>query len=143
MKSLILLSFLLTAGIIPILHAQVDRSSKDDAMRASTRNTIEFLFPDFQRDISNLQAREKQPKPDPAVISSSFESRVFTNYKAPGVSKSTLARSLQSAPATASTPSDISAKEAADKQKAAHKIPPVAVPSQGNETNNVPVKKKS
>jgi len=143
MKSLILLSFLLTAGIISITHAQVDQSSKNDAMRASTRNTIEFLFPDFQQDIAKLQAKENKSKPDPSVISTSFESRVFTNYKAPGASKSSVARSLPSPPDKASTPSDISAREAADKQKTAHKVPPMEIPSQGNETNNVPVKKKS
>lgn len=143
MKSLIVLLFLLTPGIIFTTHAQINQSSKTDEMRASSRNTIEFLFPDFQQDIAKLQAKEKQSKPDPSVISTPFENRVFTNYKAPGTSKSTVARSLQSAPAKASTASDISAKDAAEKQKTAHKVPPIAIPNQGNETNNVPVKKKS
>ncbi|SEW55764.1 hypothetical protein [Chitinophaga arvensicola] len=146
MKSLILLLFFVTAGLIPFTYAQQQAASRNDAMKASTNNTLKLLFPDFERDIANLEAKEKHIKPDAAIISSSFESRTFTNYKDPGAGKKSMARSLKSAPAGAAVPSNFSSKEMADKLKAAqaaHPVKPAAIPNQGSEVNNIPVKKKS
>lgn len=142
MKSLPILLLLLTAGILPLAQGQVRPQQKNE----TGRNNIEFLFPDLQRDLANLQAKEVKPQPDRSIISSPIENRLFTNYKPPVAGNKAHARLAKSTAQPSPTASDISVKEATDKLKAAQAaqaVKPVIIPSQGSEANNVPVKKKS
>ena len=133
MKSSILFLFLLVAGAIPYADAQVRPQPANNTIKEG-QDMRKAMFPDLERDISNLKAREIKPKPDQAIISVPAENRLFTNYKAP-VNKAS-ARSLKPATAAVPAPSDLSVKEAINKLKAeqaAHPVKPVVIPSQGNE----------
>ncbi|CAL1520310.1 hypothetical protein [Chitinophaga sp. MM2321] len=144
MKSLILFLFLLVAGAIPYAAAQVQPQPANNTVKEG-QDIRKTMFPDLQRDISNLQAREIKPKPDQSIISAPVENRLFTNYRPPVSRTNANARSVKPA-AAATSPSDISVKEAMEKLKtaqAAHPVKPVAIPAQGDEVNNVPAKKKN
>lgn len=106
MKSLILLSFFLVAGFI---HA--DAQSRPDFTGGGTGKVRDALFPDFKKDIADLQSRSVQTKPDPSVISTPTKKRLFTNYQ-PSHSLQKTAAAQQK---TAVLPSDVTAKEASIK----------------------------
>lgn len=145
MKSLLIILFLLTTGMLSTTHAQVRPKLKTEAVNDG-RNPLDFLFPDLQRDLSNLEAKEVKPQPDKSIISSQIENRLFTNYKAPVVHNNATARTFKSSAAPSSMASDASVTEAMNKLKAvqaAHPVKSFVIPSQGSEVNSTPVKKKS
>ena len=144
MKSLLII-FLLTTGTISFTNAQVRAKLKTEAVNDG-RNPLDFLFPDLQRDLSNLEAKEVKPQPDKAIISSQIENRLFTNYKAPVVHNNATARAFKSNAAPSPMTSDVSVTDAMNKLKAAqaaNPVKPFVIPSQGSEVNSTPVKKKN
>jgi hypothetical protein len=145
MKSLLITLFLVTAGMLSFTNAQVrSQSSKNEAFDG--RNPLDFLFPDFQRDISALQAKEVKNQPDKSITSTPIENRIFTNYTTPVTRINGAARAPKSSATKSALPSDASSTDAANKVKAAqaaNTVKPVIVPNQGSEPNNIPVKKKS
>ncbi|HEY9261886.1 hypothetical protein [Chitinophaga sp.] len=126
-------------------NAQIQSKPKTEAMNDG-RNPLEFMFPDLQRDLANLQVKEVKPQPDKAIISAPVENRLFTNYKAPAGQNKAAARTFKSGATPIPMASDVSATDAMNKLKAAQAAQPVkpfVSPTQGSEVNNTPVKKKS
>lgn len=142
MKSLIILSILLTAGLLPYVHAQ----EKPENTGGHTGRSIDVLFPTLRKDISDMNARSGTSTPDRTVISTPTKKRLFTDYHPAAIRPSTAPAALKK---EAGLPSTISSKEAADRVKQTNPVQPakVAIPSQGEarETTNPvrvdPVKK--
>ncbi|NLR60924.1 hypothetical protein HGH93_22665 [Chitinophaga polysaccharea] len=142
MKSLIILSILLTAGLLPYVHAQ----EKPENTGGHTGKTIDVLFPTLQKDISDMNARSGITTPDRTVISTPTKKRLFTNYQ-PAAARPNAAPTVQKK--AAALPSAASSRESADREKQTNPVQPakVIIPSQGDAretttpTRVTPVKK--
>lgn len=142
MKSLIVLSILLTVGLLPYVHAQ----EKPENTGGHTGRSIDVLFPTLRKDISDMNARSGTSTPDRTVISTPTKKRLFTNYQPAMARPNAVPTVLKKA---AALPSAASSKESADRDKQTSPVQPakVAIPSQGEarETitpvNVTPVKK--
>lgn len=142
MKSLIILSILLTAGLLPYVHAQ----EKPENTGGQTGRSIDALFPTLRKDISDMNARSGTSTPDRMVISTPTKKRLFTDYQPAAIRPNTAPSVLKKA---AGLPSAASSKEAADRVKQTNPVQPakIVIPNQGEarETTNPvsanPVKK--
>ncbi|TWF37477.1 hypothetical protein FHW36_107413 [Chitinophaga polysaccharea] len=133
MKSLIVLSILLTAGLLPYVHAQ----EKPEHTGGHTGRSIDVLFPTLRKDISDMNARSGTSTPDRTVISTPAKKRLFTNYQPVVARPNATPTVLKKA---AALPSEASSKESADRVKQTNPVQPAkaAIPSQGDarETTN-------
>lgn len=142
MKSLIVLSILLTVGLLPYVHAQ----EKPENTGGHTGRSIDVLFPTLRKDISDMNTRSGASTPDRTVISTPAKKRLFTNYQPAAVLPNATPTVQKKA---AALPSAASSKEAVDREKQTNPVQPakVTIPSQGEarETTNpvrvTPVKK--
>ncbi|NLR81770.1 hypothetical protein [Chitinophaga eiseniae] len=142
MKSLIILSILLTTGLLPYVYGQ----EKPENTSGRTGRSIDVLFPTLRKDISDMNARSGTSTPDRTVISTPTKKRLFTNYQ-PATTRPNAAPTVLKKAAT--LPSEASSKESADRVKQANPVQPakVTIPSQGeareitNPVRATPVKK--
>ncbi|MBO9727923.1 MAG: hypothetical protein J7623_04730 [Chitinophaga sp.] len=146
MKSLILLLSFLLSGLT-YANAQTPPEQtrpeqiKPGQIGGGTGKMRDALFPDFKKDIANLQSKSVRTKPDLSVVSTSTKRRLFTNYQ-PTRSTGTLNKAAAQQKA-ATIPSDISAKESANNLKQDKSLQPAthSVPNQDGGGASAPHKK--
>lgn len=116
-------------------------------MTIAQERTRDKLFPHFKEDITKMKEKEKETRQKTAPQASagrSTKEQLFTDYR-PQNTTTRSSKALKTNRVTGKNASDISSTEASKNIRANQpKLPaPIAVPSQGTETENLSAPAKS